>query len=545
MASKDNEGATPTRGRGNEVLGETRWRESLRLRLPPEVLERIKSDAGTHGYSGIGRSILRYRVPIGLVLIAVTLFMMYGVLKVRVATSFVDFFPRKHPNVQLYDQYHVTFGGAQSLTIAIRALNSDIFNIPTLQKIQNINDAVDALPGVSHVSVRSLASYRISYNEPVPGGLISKPFMNPYIPKNDTELANLKREVLQQHTPTFLTSLVSADHRTAVITATFNEQVLDYRALFDQVQAIVKANTDADHAVYVGGDPIIRGHGYYYLPNIATCFAAAVLIMIVLLYVSLGHRTRWWAPIITGTLSAAWGLGFVGWMGYDFDPVGVSLIPFADSQDLSHGIQWQGRYYNELDASRDKYAAIVATTNYMLPPGFLSIIADIAGIIFVALGGIPVLEHIGFAGAVWLASSLTMVFIFEPVFLSFSPVPGIRGSSFGERVIGGWTPRPLKSAFERFLRIPTTPGAMRGLLLAGAAAVMVWGIVAGERAKIGYSTPGTPLYRSDSKVNRDLAQIGKDFPLDESWVVLLTPNFASPDHTNALGPITSKVAIRN
>ena len=180
--------------------------------------------------------------------------------------------------------------------------------------------------------------------------------------------------------------------------------------------------------------------------------------MVILLYISLGHRSRWWAPTVTGTLSAVWGLGFVGWMGYNFDPV-MLVIPFIlTARDLSHGIQWQGRYYNELDACKDKYVAIVATTNYMLPPGFLSIVADIAGIIFVSLGGIPVLHHIGLAGAVWLASSLTMVFVFEPIFLSYSPIPRLKGGSFGEKLWDVYTPDFLKSALSGLVKIPVTPG---------------------------------------------------------------------------------------
>ena len=202
---------------------------------------------------------------------------------------------------------------------------------------------------------------------------------------------------------------------------------------------------------------MVRGYGYHYLPQITVCFVVAILAMIILLYFSLGHRSRWWAPIITGSLSAVWGLGFVGWMGYNFDPV-MLVIPFIlTARDLSHGIQWQGRYYNELDSSHDKYAAIILTTNYMLPPGFLSIIADIGGIIFVSLGGIPVLHHIGLAGAVWLASSLTMVFVFEPVFLSFSPVPRLKGKSFGER-LGEFLPSFFTRALDWFIHIPVTLG---------------------------------------------------------------------------------------
>ena len=143
--------------------------------------------------------------------------------------------------------------------------------------------------------------------------------------------------------------------------------------------------------------------------------------MIVILYLTLGQRTRWWAPIVTGALSAVWGLGFVGLMGYNFDPV-MLVIPFIlTARDMSHGIQWQGRFHDELDRLGDKYAACEATTDFMLPPGLLSILADIAGIIFISFGGIPVLQHIALAGSVWLAGSLTMVFIFQPIFVSYLP----------------------------------------------------------------------------------------------------------------------------
>ena len=70
--------------------------------------------------------------------------------------------------------------------------------------------------------------------------------------------------------------------------------------------------------------------------------------------------------------------------------------------------------------------ACATTTDVMLPPGLLSIVADIAGIIFISLGGIPVLKEIGFGGAVWLAGSLTMVFVFQPIFMSYLPAPRVR-----------------------------------------------------------------------------------------------------------------------
>jgi len=353
--------ASETEGRirsTNEAAGETRWRDSMHLRLPPGVMERVEGRA-TEGLGGIGKFVLRRRVPIGLLLVSISLFMIYGVTKVTIRMSFGDFFPKDHPNVELYRKYH-NYGGAQGMLLMLKVNSGDIFNYNTLKKIQDITSEVDRLPGVNHQEVISLSSYRLAYAEAVPGGLDSKPYMYPDVPTTPAGIEELRKRVFANREG--LRNFVSDDHKAASVTAAFNEESLDYKDLFDGYQAIVRKYQDANHSIYLLGEPITRGYGYHYLPAISTCFAAAVLAMIFLLHISLGHRSRWWAPIVTGTLSAVWGLGFVGWMGYNFDPV-MLVIPFIlTARDLSHGIQWQGRYYNELDACQDKYIAIVATT---------------------------------------------------------------------------------------------------------------------------------------------------------------------------------------
>jgi len=505
----------------NEVAGEHSWREALKLSLPSGVLEKVDGRSA-EGMGGLGRFVLRWRVPLGIVLVAVSAFMIYGMSKVTMATNFADFFPRNHPYTELYEKYKV-FGGAQTLVIMMRVKQGDIFNLKTLNKITDITFDVNKMDGVNHNEVFSLASFREGYAQEVPGGIIVQPYMYPNPPTDQAGIDKLRKQV-EIHRGA-LSHLISPDYKATLITAAFNEETMNYRELFNDAQTIVKKYSDDNTIIYLAGEPMVRGYGYHYLSSIATCFVAAVLAMVILLYISLGHRSIWWVPIVTGTLSAAWGLGFVGWMGYNFDPV-MLVIPFIlTARDLSHGIQWQGRYYNELDSSGDKYVAIVATTNYMLPPGFLSIIADIAGIIFVSLGGIPVLHHIGLAGAVWLASTLTMVFVFEPIFLSFSPVPRLRGSAMGERM---WeaVPKAFKSALNRLVMIPVTPGKMRGSLLIVAGIIMAVGIAAGDQAKIGYDTPGTPLYRPNAKINQDMREIANYFPEDEGWIVVKAQDWA-------------------
>jgi predicted RND superfamily exporter protein len=481
---------------------------------------------------GLGKYILQFRAPIGLILIAITAFMGYWAAHVRIATSFENFFPASHQNTLLYRKFQHQYGGAQTLYVMLRIKQGDIYNVKTLTKIQDITNDVNILPGVDHNQVFSLASYRVAFSHAIPGALISTTYMYPTVPTTKKALDDLRRNVMVHREP--VQGLITYDDKGAMITASFNEQELDYKRLFDEIQAIVNKYQDANTEIFVAGEPVISGWGYNYLTQIKVIFLTAVALMLIILYISIGERSSWWAPILTGTFSAIWGLGFVSVMGYNFDPV-MLVIPFIlTARDLSHGIQWQGRYYDELDRLDDKLLACATTTDVMLPPGLLSILADIAGIIFIAFGGIPVLKEIGFGGAMWLAGSLTMVFVFQPIFMSYLPRPRIRERSWLSRYGHGGR----RGIFHRFIdwlvKVPVTPGFARTAFLAGGAIFILFGVISGQRARIGYQTPGTPLYRQDSKVNRDIAEIGKYFPTDIGWVVLSTPDY--PNLQSSIGP---------
>ena len=483
------------------------------------------------GNWGFGDFILKHRRSIGVLLLLITAFMAWNAAHVRAATRFESLFPSGHPNVKLYQQYERRYGGAQTLVLLMRVRRGDVFNRDTLRKIVEVQNAVNGLPAVDHNQVFSLASYRVAFTEAVPGGLASKCFMYPEPPKTQHELDELRQNVHAHRDR--VQGLLTFDDKGALVLAAFNADRIDYGRLFDDIQAIVHRYSDSNTDIYIAGLPVIVGWGYHYFDDIAIIFLASVVLMLLILYLSLGQRSSWWAPILTGSFSALWGLGFVGLMGYNFDPI-MMVIPFIlTARDLSHGIQWQGRYYDELDVLDDKFAACAATTDVMLPPGFLSIIADIAGIIFISLGGIPVLKEIGLAGAVWLAGSLTMVFVFQPIFMSYLPRPRIKPRSWAERGLWAGGSR-LGGMIEALVRLPVTPGALRTAILICGAAFIVWGVASGQRAKIGYTTAGTPLYPPGSKVNRDMAEIGKYLPLDEGWIVLETPDW--PSRQSSLGP---------
>src|ERR1700730_18400846 len=99
---------------------------------------------------GFDNLVLRWRQPIGLLLIGITAFMGYWAVHVPIATRFEDFFPARHRNTLLYREFRRQYGGAQTLILMLRVQRGNIFNFKTLHDIQDLNREVDALPGVNH-----------------------------------------------------------------------------------------------------------------------------------------------------------------------------------------------------------------------------------------------------------------------------------------------------------------------------------------------------------------------------------------------------------
>src|SRR5262249_36168751 len=109
--------------------------------------------------------------------------------------------------------------------------------------------------------------------------------------------------------------------------------------------------------------------------------------------------------------------------------------------------------------------------------------------------------------------SLTMVFIFQPIMMSYLPTPKPLPERKRRR---GW----LAPIADRLVAFPVTAGVAREGALVAVGVLIVLGFTAGIRAKIGYTEPGTPLYRHNAKVNQDINAVRQVFPLDEGWVIV-------------------------
>ena len=184
---------------------------------------------------GLGKYILQFRAPIGLVLIAITAFMGYWAANVRIATSFENFFPSNHQNTLLY----------REISESIRRRTKPLCDAAgQAGRHLQCRDA-DQNPGhhaTTSTSCRASITTRFFRWPPIAWpsrGRFRARSSRPTsctrrCPRRQAELDDLRRNVMTHREP--VQGLITYDDKGAMITASFNEQGLDYKELFDGIQ---------------------------------------------------------------------------------------------------------------------------------------------------------------------------------------------------------------------------------------------------------------------------------------------------------------------
>src|SRR5437763_8399246 len=110
-----------------------------------------------------------------------------------------DLLPQGHPFIAVHNRYHRNFSEANVLSVMLEARSGTIFTPPILATIHRAPEAVDALPGVNHDQVTSVAHRSTRWARVRPGGMIASEPIILRPPQQEAEAAEIRREVLQSY----------------------------------------------------------------------------------------------------------------------------------------------------------------------------------------------------------------------------------------------------------------------------------------------------------------------------------------------------------
>ena len=456
------------------------------------------------------RQVLRHRIFSLAVIFGLTAFFGYKALSVEMYSQFADLLPQKHPYIQAYNHHRETFGGANIVTLVLQVKEGDIFTTEILKKIQYLTDQVDQISGVDHNQVASVSHVKIRNIKTLPGGMIrSYPVLPTDIPTDPKELEALKFEMFNNDI--VFNKYVSADGKAALIFAGFNEERLDYREIHREIMRLKSEVEDENTSLYVAGEPMLKGWVWYFTNELYMIFTVTGIFIAIALVLYFRRFYGVLLPFVTAIVQVIWGLGMVGILGYNLDPLILVVPMLITARAVSHTVQMTERYYEELETTKDPRRAAETSMLELFLPGFTGVISDAGGILVLAIATIPLIRKLAFYGGFWAFANLFCVTHIAPILLSYLPAPRRT-----EHYIPLWIVRTLHSIGRA-----TTHARWRWAILGSGLAVVVFGVYQALNVPIGEQEAGSPLLWQDSHYNISANRINERFAGANQLVIYL------------------------
>ncbi len=408
--------------------------------------------------------------------IILTLFFVYGMTKLEVASEIQDDLPANDPIIQTQNYFQEVFGKKELLIIGIEN-ESTIYNPSTLQKVKALSEEIKHLNGIIEDEVISLSTANNIKGRD--WGLEVGAFMKD-VPQTTEEIELLKKDV--RGNDMFYGRLVSKDETmTAVIANVEKLNGIERDKLVEEVYALAKKNEGPEKLYFTGinGDyEIDRGIQH----DINLLMPFAFLLLLTGFYISFRRLRGIIIPAMIMIISVIWTMGLMGHLGYKINVV-TSIIPMVMfSITSSYGIHIVYRYYeaasNSKDSIRASGTAVQRVTQALLMAGITSAIGTVTLIIFKVVS----IKEFGVFLSIGIVFGFLLALTFAPAVLSLLKLQTNTKTSPSEE--GG--KRAVKDFFDKLmLRLANFTMGNRTLLAIVIAAMFVVSIIGVSKIKVG------------------------------------------------------------
>lgn len=369
--------------------------------------------------------IVNNRKWILIVTLVMTVFFAYGMTRLTFRVQLGDLLPPVHPFVKINSHYTQKFGGTGNFLVSIHAKNGDIFKADILKTIGEVTDEVLFRPDVYRSVVTSIALNKAKSIESLGGSEVEiNALMFPESPSEPKDIAILKNKILNTNAALYKGVYVADDGTSTLIFAVAHDGA-DYSALFKFLRGVKEKYEKKNPNIEISmvGYPILMGWIYNYMPQILLIFLVTLGLFLAILSVSYRSMVGMMMPLACGLLSSVWGLGFIGYMGYNLDPL-LIVIPFLiGARSISHGVQITSRYIDEYIRTSNGEEAAVETIDNMLVANGTAIAAEIAGFMALVLARIVSIQVMALTMSFWMFSVFIISGLFTPVACMYLPVP--------------------------------------------------------------------------------------------------------------------------
>lgn len=395
------------------------------------------------------RFIVRHRVAVVIIALALTVFFVFQLFTLRLEIRRRANIPDEHPFAIVQNRMSDLFGGEAVVIIGVIAEDGDIYTPEMLAKIYRVTEGVLALPKVIDTSVFSIAAANARAVVSDGDGVMDiHPLMEEAM-VSPTDIERIRREVREDRM--FRGNLVSEDESAAVIVADFDEGIRD-EELAARIEQIIAAERGDGVRIAVAGSPILRAALARYTAMIAYLFPIAVVVIGLIHWEAFRTLQAMLLPLVTALMSVAWALGMMAWLRLPMDTWSAMTPVLILAVAAGHAVQILKRYYEELAVVGDNDEAIVRALTAVGPVTLTAGAVASAGFASLGTFGVLSVRVFGLLLACGILSALVIEMTFIPACRSLLPRPRQRETAREKE--GGRLDRVLERLADVVIRHP-------------------------------------------------------------------------------------------
>ena len=461
----------------------------------------------------------KFRVAVLSSFIILTIIMGYFAVQIKMDAGFYKQLPSNHEFIKTYYQYQGDLSGTNSITVALRTTEGDIFSKEYLTKLFNLSETIRYLPGVNQASMQSLWTPNITVmrvteegferTEVIPGNIIPEKL-------NEIEIEKIRERIL---TGGHVGSMVSNDFTSSLIKVELTEydprtgEKLDYLQLGKEVESIREEYEKGNYRVEITGFAKMISDIANEAYNVVIFFALAFILTVLAVYWYSRSWTLTFLPLFCSLCSLVWQFGMLKILGYGLDPLAI-LVPFlVFAIGVSHGIQQVNQITKEVIDGKSSEVAARASFSRLLVPGSMALVTDLVGFGTLILLPIGMIQELGITASIGVAFKIITNLVMLPLAASYarySPKFAVSAQSainYRQNMMGFFG----RLAQPRQAVITLTVSAV---LFAGAA------YLASER-HVGDLHAGAPELRPEARYNKDITEITKRYNVTTDVLVVI------------------------
>jgi len=376
-------------------------------------------------WNRIAEWIIRYRMPLSLVIGLITIVMGYYATKVAMSYDFARTVPPDDPDMIYHEQFKAQFGEDANL-IAVGLKDSAVYQLNNFNALRELSEGIKHISGVTQVV--SLPVLKMILKDTVKQTFYLADVFNDPI-QNQLQLDSMLRIALDQKI--YADQLINTRNGATMMLVSVKKEVMNSELRVAMANSLMEEGKKFEEKTHISlhyaGLPFIRTVVAVALKREMKIFliASALVTGLIMFVFFRSFRAVLFSMLIIGIL-VVWVLGTLELFGFKITLLSGLIPPVIVTIGVTNAIYLLNKYHLEYIRTKDKKQAILVVVRKMGLAMFLTNLTVAIGFLTLLTTDITILREFGIVAGINILALFFVCLVMIPSVLYWLPVPNTK-----------------------------------------------------------------------------------------------------------------------